>query len=198
MHLTIRERERIELYQVAEFARRRLRRGSRISAPEAIAVVCDEILELAWDGASLDEVVAAAYRVVDVSQLLPGVPNLVPQIQVEALFPQGTALVSVDWPFGQPDAAGPGALLSADGDIVIDRDREVVHLSVTNTSDRPVFVSSHFPIAQANSDLDFDRESAEGMRLNIPAGTSATFEPGTTSEVALTPVRRQTAARADV
>lgn len=190
MHLTLRERERLEIFQLAELARRRLTRGRRLSAPEAIAVVCDELLELAWDGCSLDEVCAAGTRLLSHEQLMEGVPNLVPQIQVEALFPQGTALVAVDWPFGPPDAAGPGALQVKDGDIELNAGRESVVVTVINQSDRPVFVSSHFPFAEVNSALSYDRTAAEGRRLNIPAGTSATFQPDVEKSVELITIRR--------
>jgi urease subunit gamma/beta len=193
MHLTVREQERLVIFQLAELARRRLARGSRLSAPEAIAVVCDELLEMAWDGVALQDVVAAGPQVLRRDQLMPGVAEAVPQIQVEALFPQGTALVAVEWPFGMPGDHGPGAVEPAEGGVELNQGRPVLTLRVRNTADRPVFVSSHFPFAEVNSSLEFDRARTAGMRLNIPAGTSETFPPGSVHDVELVPNHRPAA-----
>ncbi len=106
MHLTPRDRERLLLAAAADLARRRLARGAPLGATEAVALVCDEICEMAWDGAGLAEVIDRARSVVAPSALLPGVAGLVPVLEVEALFPWGTTLVHVDEPFGPP-APGP-------------------------------------------------------------------------------------------
>lgn len=71
MHLTPREQERLTLFTAAELARRRLARGAPLGATEAIALVCDEILEMAWDGAALEDVVARARRLVPTERLCP-------------------------------------------------------------------------------------------------------------------------------
>src|SRR4051812_3336559 len=98
MHLTPREQERLTLFTAAELARRRLARGAFLGASEAIALVCDEVLEMAWDGVPIDEVVDRARQIVPTEQLLPGVAAAVPSVQVEALFPSGTSLVHVEAP----------------------------------------------------------------------------------------------------
>jgi len=72
----------------------------------------------------------------------------------------------------------PGELLPAEGAVELNADRETASLLVANTGDRPVQVGSHFHFFETNRALRFDRESAYGMRLNIPAGTSVRFEPG--------------------
>ena len=82
----------------------------------------------------------------------------------------------------------PGEYFVAEGDLVLNSDREEVVLMVANTGDRPVQVGSHYHFSETNSALDFDREAARGMRLDIAAGTSVRFEPGQRREVPLIPV----------
>ena len=72
----------------------------------------------------------------------------------------------------------PGEVLTADGEIVINAGRPVCVIEVRNTGDRPIQVGSHYLFAETNAALDFDRQAARGMRLNIPAGTAVRFEPG--------------------
>lgn len=78
-----------------------------------------------------------------------------------------------------------GEVLPVDGEVVINQDREPIHVKVTNRGDRPVQVGSHYHFAQTNRALDFDRAAAAGRRLDIPAGTAVRFEPGETKTVAL-------------
>ncbi|WP_068112576.1 urease subunit beta [Tropicimonas marinistellae] len=82
----------------------------------------------------------------------------------------------------------PGEIMTADGDITLNADREALVLMVANTGDRPVQVGSHYHFAETNSALDFDRDAARGMRLDIAAGTAVRFEPGQSREVALVPL----------
>lgn len=82
----------------------------------------------------------------------------------------------------------PGEYFVAEGDLVLNSDREEVVLMVANTGDRPVQVGSHYHFSETNSALDFDREAARGRRLDIAAGTSVRFEPGQRREVSLIPV----------
>ena len=82
----------------------------------------------------------------------------------------------------------PGELFPAEGALSLNADREAITLMVANTGDRPVQVGSHYHFAEANTALDFDRDAARGMRLDIAAGTAVRFEPGQRREVALIPV----------
>ena len=107
MHLTPREQERLLLAAAADLARRRLARGAPLGATEAVALVCDEICELAWDGVELDAVIERARSVIPAAALLPGVASLVPVLEVEALFPWGTTLVHVDRPFPEDQNQQP-------------------------------------------------------------------------------------------
>lgn len=82
----------------------------------------------------------------------------------------------------------PGEVFPAAGDLVLNEGAEVTVLVVANTGDRPVQVGSHYHFAETNPGLDFDREAARGMRLDIPAGTAVRFEPGQSREVRLVPL----------
>jgi urease subunit beta len=78
-----------------------------------------------------------------------------------------------------------GEIIVADGDIILNEDRETTTLKVANTGDRPVQVGSHYHFFETNAALEFDRDQAKGYRLDIPAGTAVRFEPGQTREVTL-------------
>ncbi len=79
----------------------------------------------------------------------------------------------------------PGELFVESGEIELNAGRATVTLAVANTGDRPIQVGSHFHFYEVNKALNFDREQARGMRLNIPAGTAVRFEPGDEREVTL-------------
>ena len=183
MHLTPREQERLLLFTAAELARRPLARGARLGATEAIALVCDAVLEMDWDGVPLEEVVSRARGVVAADQVLPEGANTVPSLQVEALFPHGSSLVHVPEPFGPADPTGPGAVLAQDGDVDLAPGRLRRTVEVTNRGDRPVWISSHFPLEEVNPALELDREAVRGFRLDLPAGVSLQLAPGSTRVV---------------
>ena len=82
----------------------------------------------------------------------------------------------------------PGEIIVADGDIILNEGRETVIMVVANTGDRPVQIGSHYHFAEANAALEFDRNGASGMRLDIAAGTAVRFEPGQTRNVQLVPI----------
>jgi urease subunit beta len=81
----------------------------------------------------------------------------------------------------------PGELIPEPGPIELNAGRPVTTLSVANRGDRPVQVGSHFHFHEANGALEFDREAARGLRLDIPAGTAIRFEPGDQRDVDLVP-----------
>jgi urease subunit beta len=82
----------------------------------------------------------------------------------------------------------PGEILPAAEPVELNPGRPRVALVVRNTGDRPVQVGSHYHFADTNPALEFDRSSADGHRLDIPAGTSVRFEPGVEREVSLVPL----------
>ena len=81
----------------------------------------------------------------------------------------------------------PGELLPEPGEIELNSGRPVTTLTVANRGDRPVQVGSHFHFHETNSALQFDRDAARGLRLDIPAGAAIRFEPGDSREVQLVP-----------
>ena len=82
----------------------------------------------------------------------------------------------------------PGELFPADGTLTLNEGVEAVTMMVANTGDRPVQVGSHYHFAETNPALDFDRDMARGMRLDIASGTAVRFEPGQRREVQLIPI----------
>ncbi|HEY2691994.1 MAG TPA: urease subunit beta [Streptosporangiaceae bacterium] len=187
MHLTPRERNRLEIFTAAELARRRRSRGRRLNVPEATALISDEVLECAWDGASLDEVIAHARSALGPDDVMDGVGEVLRHLEVEALFPSGTALVAVDDPIGTgpPSAGAPGAIRTPEGSLTVNAGRDTAELEVTNTGDETVFVSSHYHFFECNPVLEFDRRRALGMRLDIAAGTAVSWGPGERRRVRL-------------
>ncbi|QSB02551.1 urease subunit beta [Methylomonas sp. EFPC1] len=79
----------------------------------------------------------------------------------------------------------PGEIFPADGDIELNAGRTTVKVLVANSGDRPIQVGSHYHFYETNPALHFDRDSARGFRLDIPAGTAVRFEPGQQREVQL-------------
>jgi urease subunit beta len=82
----------------------------------------------------------------------------------------------------------PGEIIPAEGSIILNEGADALTLRVSNSGDRPVQVGSHYHFYETNSSLEFEREKARGMRLDIAAGTAVRFEPGQTRDVVLVPV----------
>jgi len=98
MHLSPQERDKLLIHVAADVARRRLERGVKLNYPEAVALITDFVVEGARDGLSVTELVASGRTVLSREQVLPGVPEMVDSVQVEATFPDGTKLVTVHDP----------------------------------------------------------------------------------------------------
>lgn len=211
MHLAPRDLDKLVLHQAGFLAQKRLARGLRLNYPEAVALLATQLLEWARDGKTVAELMDLGRRVLGRSELLPGVPELVHEVQVEGTFPDGTKLVTVHDPFAldrgdlalalwgsflplpQPfpdatreEAVNPGEIVPARGpDLKLSEGRRRASLVVTSLGDRPIQVGSHYPFEEANAALRFDRAAAHGMRLDVPAGTAVRFEPGETRTVNL-------------
>ena len=82
----------------------------------------------------------------------------------------------------------PGQVITALGDIELNRGAATVTLRVANTGDRPIQIGSHYHFFETNGALRFDRDKARGMRLDIAAGTAVRFEPGQERDVTLVPL----------
>jgi|SRR5690554_4067102 len=98
MDLTPREKDKLLIFTAALLAERRLARGLKLNVPEAIALISAAILEGARDGRTVAELMASGREVLSRDQVMPGVAELIPDIQVEATFPDGTKLVTVHHP----------------------------------------------------------------------------------------------------
>ncbi|HET6712646.1 MAG TPA: urease subunit beta [Actinomycetota bacterium] len=185
MQLNPTERDRLLVFTTAQLARETLSRGLPLNAPEAIALVCDEMHLAARGGASYGQVVDAGRTVAERTPVLDGVAAIASEVRVEVLLEEGSRLIVLREPFGPVPADGPGAVRFAPGDVPLVPDRERRRLTVRNTSRRPVRVSSHYPFWQVNPSLAFDREAARGFRLDLPAGDSLRWAPGEEREVEL-------------
>jgi urease subunit gamma/beta len=188
MRLTAWEEERLLIFTAAELARRHRDRGLLLNAPEAIALMCDAMLEAARAGATYQEVEAAGYGAVAVEAVLPGVAALVPDVRLEVLLDDGARLVVLVEPLGPAGDDAPGAVRRAPASERDDR-RERVELEVHNSSRRVVRVTSHYPFERVNRRLEFDRAAAAGCRLDIDAGLTERWAPGETRTVRLVRVR---------
>jgi urease subunit gamma len=98
MNLTPREKDKLLVAMAAMVARRRLERGVKLNHPEAIALITDFVMEGARDGRTVAELMAAGAHVLTRAQVMEGIPEMIPEIQVEATFPDGTKLVTVHDP----------------------------------------------------------------------------------------------------
>ena len=208
MHLSPRDIDKLILHGAGALAQKRLARGLRLNYPEAVALISAQLLEFIREGRSVAELMDLGRRMLGRAQVLPGVAELIAEVQVEGTFPDGTKLVTVHHPIALeqgdlglalhgsflplpgafPPAAEvptPGEVMAAPGDIELNAGRETVSLAVLNRGDRPIQVGSHYPFAETNRALEFDRARAYGMRLDIPAGTAIRFEPGESKTVQL-------------
>jgi urease subunit gamma/beta len=190
MRLTPWEEERLLIFTAAELARRHRAAGLALNAPEAIALICDSMLEAAHGGAEYTGVEAAGRSAVGPDDVMPGVRELVNEVRLEVLVGDGTRLVVLLDPLGagRPHAEdGPGAIRparSGEGPPAPPV-RETLELTVRSESSRVVNVSSHYPFHRVNPRLVFDREAARGFRLELPAGASERWAPGETRTVRL-------------
>ncbi|SNB79456.1 urease subunit gamma/beta [Arboricoccus pini] len=190
MLLTPTELERLTIFTAAELARKRRAKGLKLNHPEAVALITDEILEGAREGRSVAELMGLGSRILGADDVMQGVPAMIPILQVECVFPDGTKLVTVHEPIrpaegSVADPIEPGRIEAALGEVELSAGRRRVSLCVVNTGDRPVQIGSHFHFFEVNKALDFDRAQAFGMRLDVAAGTAMRFEPGQTKEVTL-------------
>ena len=133
MHLTPREKDKLLIFMAAMVARRRLERGVKLNHPESVALISDFILEGARDGRTVAELMEAGAHVLARAQVMDGIPEMIPEIQVEATFPDGTKLVTVHDPDSVSERISrmiPGELFLKDDDIELNKGRKSVTLTV--------------------------------------------------------------------
>lgn len=189
MHITPRELEKMLIFVAGDVARRRRERGLKLNHPEAVAYICAELMEGARDGRSVADLMSYGTEILTEDDVMDGVSSMMPSVQVEVTFPDGTKLISVEQPIrgGDGEATGPtpGEFILDDKPVIINEGLDTLTVHVENTGDRPIQVGSHYHFAEVNSYLKFDRDKTVGYRLDIPSGTAARFEPGDSREVNL-------------
>ena len=210
MHLTPREIDKLLLHNAGFVAQKRLARGLRLGYTESIALIAAQLLEFIRENRSVAELMDLGKRFLGRRQVMPGVPEMIYDVQIEGTFADGSKLVTVHHPiaaedgdlklalhgsflpvpplsaFGaMPEDVPPGAVMTEAGEIELNANRKTVSVAVTNLGDRPVQVGSHYHFIETNAALKFDRTLSYGMRLDIPAGTAVRFEPGETKTVTL-------------
>ena len=209
MFLSPQELDKLILHQAGFLAQKRLARGTRLNHPEAVALIATQLLELIRDGRSVAELMDLGKQMLGRRQVMDGVPEMIPDVQVEGTFRDGSKLVTVHDPiaradgdlalalygsflpvpaldrFGDTGDLAPGEIVVQPGELELNAGRRTFALEVENTGDRPIQVGSHYPFAETNRALAFDRAAAAGMRLDIPAGTAVRFEPGERRTVTL-------------
>lgn len=186
MFLTNREQEKLMIYTASKLAWERKERGLQLNYPEAVAIISSFILEGARDGKSVAQLMVDATKVLKAEDVLPGVASMMHMVQTEATFNDGTKLVTVHNPIpvSQTEVT-PGEYFVDEGDIELNANQQSIEIEVENIGDRPIQVGSHYHFFEVNAFLDFNREEAYGRRLNIPAGTSVRFEPGSKKSIRL-------------
>lgn len=184
MRLTAWEEERLLIFSAAELARRHRERGLLLNAPEAVALICDAMLDAARAGGGYEAVEAAGQTAVTADQVLPGVADIVDEVRLEVLMDDGARLIVLRAPLGPASPDGPGAVRIASRAPLEDT-RERRSVEVRNESRRVVRVSSHYPFERVNRRLAFDRDAAAGFRLDLPAGSTERWAPGETRTVTL-------------
>jgi len=185
MDLTPRDKDKLLIFTAALLAERRKARGLKLNHPEAVALISAAIMEGARDGKSVAALMSEGKTVLTRADVMDGIAEMIPDIQVEATFPDGTKLVTVHQPIPVRAPLGIGAVTTPEGAIEINVGRATQRVTVANTGDRPIQVGSHYHFFEVNPALEFDRAAARGFRLDIAAGTAVRFEPGQTRTVDL-------------
>jgi urease subunit gamma/beta len=189
VNLTPTEVERLTVFNAAELARRNLREGIRLSHPEAVALLADEVMLAARKNLAYDEVIDYAASLLTADRCEPGVPDMVRIVAVDAPFPDGTKLVTLIDPIisGENDIR-PGEIIVGDEPIELFPGVERLTLTVVNRGDRDIQVRSQSHFFETNPALEFDRRAAWGHKLDVASGAGVRFEPGILVEVTLVPM----------
>ena len=181
MPLTPGESDRLLLHLQASLAQRRRDRGLLLNVPEARALIADAVCEWARDGLGMVEARDRARTLIGVDEVLPGVPEALDEVRIEARFDDGTRLVVVKDPFGVAAASGDEPEpepVAASGE-----------LSVANEAPTAIGLTSHIHLAEVNPRLRLDRAAAFGMRPAITTGETIWIRPGETVAVPVQPIR---------
>jgi urease subunit gamma/beta len=198
MNLTPTELDRLTIFSAAELARRYRSLGIRLSRPEAVALICDEVLTAARRDMPYDEIRDLAGRLLSTDDVMAGVMEMIPLICIEAGFAEGTKLIAIfdpirpgddAAPLAAEDAIVPGEIITSDEDLELFAGADAVSLDVINTGDRDIQVRSHAHFFETNRALNFDRAASWGRKLDVAAGAGVRFEPGIPKQVRLVPIQ---------
>ncbi|MGC2781090.1 MAG: urease subunit beta [Bradyrhizobium sp.] len=193
MNLSPTEMDRLVIFNAAQLARRNRSLGIRLSHPEAVAYITDEMMTAARRNLPYAEIRDMAGRLLTSDDVEPGVAQMIPMLYVELMFAEGTKVMALFEPIqpaegAAPDEIVPGEIIEGPGDIEMFTDLPSVTLDVVNTGDRDIQVRSHTHFFEVNRALLFDRAAAWGMKIDRPAGLGIRFEPGVTKSVRLVPI----------
>lgn len=193
MNLSPTEMDRLVIFSAAQMARRNRSLGIRLSHPEAVAFIADEVMTMARRDIPYAEIRDAANKLLTTDDVEPGVAEMIPMLYIECLFAEGTKVMAVFEPIGpgnEPllDDLVPGEIIAGGGDIEMFADLPSVTIDITNTGDRDIQIRSHSHVFETNRALRFDRAAAWGMKIDMPSGTGIRFEPGVTKSVRLVPI----------
>jgi urease len=213
MRLSPREEDHLVLHAAGALAQKRLARGLRLNYTEAVALLATQVLEFIRDGRTVAELMTLGAQMLGRRQVMDGVASMLDEVQVEGTFPDGTKLVTIHHPIANVDgdlslalygsflpipaldkfgplqpSIVPGEVTTEDSEIVLNAGRKARVLQITNLTDRPIQVGSHYHLIEANPYLEMDRKLAYGHRLNIASGTAVRFEPGDQKTVSIVPI----------
>ncbi|GAB0029487.1 urease subunit alpha [Helicobacter pylori] len=186
MKLTPKELDKLMLHYAGELAKKRKEKGIKLNYVEAVALISAHIMEEARAGKkSAAELMQEGRTLLKPDDVMDGVASMIHEVGIEAMFPDGTKLVTVHTPIEANGKLVPGELFLKNEDITINEGKKAVSVKVKNVGDRPVQIGSHFHFFEVNRCLDFDREKTFGKRLDIASGTAVRFEPGEEKSVEL-------------
>ncbi|WP_104748738.1 urease subunit alpha [Helicobacter cetorum] len=186
MKLTPKELDKLMLHYAGELARKRKEKGIKLNYVEAVALISAHVMEEARAGQkSVADLMQEGRTLLKADDVMDGVASMIHEVGIEAMFPDGTKLVTIHTPIECNGKLIPGEVFLKDEDITINEGKHAISLKVKNKGDRPVQVGSHFHFFEVNKRLDFDREQAFGKRLDIASGTAVRFEPGEEKTVEL-------------
>ena len=193
MNLTPTEMDRLTIFTAAEMARRNKSLGIRLSHPEAVALLTDEVMLAARRDMPYAEIRDMASRLLTTDDVEAGVAEMAPMIYIECAFAEGTKLLVLFEPISQGNLplledTYPGQIFTPAGEVEFFEDGPSVTIDVVNTGDRDIQVRSHTHFFETNRALEFDRDKAWGMKLDRPAGMGIRFEPGVPQSVRLIPI----------
>lgn len=193
INLSPTEMDRLVIFNAAQMARRNRSLGIKLSHPEAVAYLTDEVMTAARRDLPYAEIRDMAGRLLTTDDVEPGVAQMIPLIYIECLFAEGTKVMALFEPIGPgeaeiADGLVPGEIIAGDGDIESFADLPAITIDVVNTGDRDVQVRSHTHFFEVNRALRFDRAAAWGMKVDRPAGAGIRFEPGVVKSVRLVPI----------